>query len=353
MLEVWARRIRAAEARDFTPGINWDLKVDGKMGKRRMDRLEEGRNVKSRVISDFAYAEDTGIVGEAEEVVQAEEIFALTEGLRVTTDIPPDTNVPFLGESSTVKHVGALLSNPESNAAETSARISKGLQKLGWAASAWTQGRGAHRNKRRVRFTVRIKVMKTVVKGVLGSFSKTRGWQMNHLQRAQKVINMAIRRCLGGRLGSLHRQGLSNTILQHLTQWEFFETMVRRATLMWVGHVARMTVDQPQKAIMYGWLQGAKAKPHAPSRHAQWINSCFKQAGIPESDWFRLAQHRDKWKQLVYAKFPPERVCSTKATMLDNWRPGRPVPQFAQPHGERVEQNEEAQGSDEDIGRGS
>ena len=197
MLEVWARRIRAAEARDFTPGINWDLKVDGKIGKRRMDRLEEGRNVKSRVISDVAYADDTGIVGEAEEVVQAEEIFALTladfagkinraktEGLRVTADIPPDTNVPFLGESSTVKHVGALLSNPESNAAETSARISKGIQKLGWAASAWTQGRGAHRNKRRVRFTVRIKVMKTVVKGVLGSFSKTRGWQMNHLQRA-------------------------------------------------------------------------------------------------------------------------------------------------------------------------
>ena len=116
---------------------------------------------------------------------------------------------------------------------------------------------------------------------------------------------------------------------------------------------ARSSYDgrsQPQKAIMYGWLQGAKAKPHAPSRHAQWINSCFKQAGIPESDWFRLAQHRDKWKQLVYAKFPPERVCSTKETMLDNWRPGRPVPQFAQPHGERVEQNEEAQGCDEDIG---
>lgn len=113
MLEVFrARRLRAAEAKDLIPGIVWDFKVDGKIGKRRMDRLEEGRNVKSRVIGDFAYADDTGIVGEAEEAVQAEEIFALTvsdfagkinraktEGLRVTADTPPGTNVPFLGEN--------------------------------------------------------------------------------------------------------------------------------------------------------------------------------------------------------------------------------------------------------------
>ena len=87
-------------------------------------------------------------------------------------------------------------------------------------------GRGAHRNKRRFRFSVRVKVMKTVLKGVLGSFSKTRSWQMNQLQRVQKVVNMAICRCLGARLGLLHQQRLSNKILQRLTQWESFETMI-------------------------------------------------------------------------------------------------------------------------------
>ena len=92
--------------------------------------------------------------------------------------------------------------------------------------------------------------MKAVVKGVLFSFSKTRAWQQNHLQRAQKVINLAIRRCLGVRLDLLRSQGLNNTTLQHLVQWEGFESAVRRTTLMWVGHVARMSLEKPQKLAM-------------------------------------------------------------------------------------------------------
>ena len=127
---------------------------------------------------------------------------------------------------------------------------------------------------------------------------------MNQLQRAQKVIHLAIRRCLGIRLRMIHPYGLSNHVLRHLAQWETFETMVRRATLMWIGHVARMHVDQPQKAVMFGWIENAGAKPHAPYRQAQWINSCLKKAQTPEADWFRLAQNKTEWKKRIYEAFP-------------------------------------------------
>ena len=115
------------------------------------------------------------------------------------------------------------------------------------------QGRGAHGNKHRVKYSVRLRVMKTVVKGVLSSFAKTRAWQVNHLARAQKVIQMAIRRCLGVRMGAIHRAGLNNRVLTYLAQWESFNNLVRRGTLMWIGHIARMHVNQPQNVVLFGW----------------------------------------------------------------------------------------------------
>ena len=58
-----------------------------------------------------------------------------TEGLKVSAEPAPLTEVPFLGESTTVKHVGALLHNRGSHAAETTARVAKCIQKLGWVAT--------------------------------------------------------------------------------------------------------------------------------------------------------------------------------------------------------------------------
>ena len=76
-----------------------------------------------------------------------------------------------------------------------------------------------------------------------------------------------------GQPGMLRGYGLSNDILSNMAQWEQFESLVRRSTLMWIGHVVRMEHMQPQKAIMFGWLDGAGDK-------------------ISEMDWFRLAQDR-------------------------------------------------------------
>ena len=364
IMEVFrARRAREATRLALTPGITWAYKVDGRVGKRATDRFDAGRHVRRRIIGDFAYADDTGIVGEAAEVRNAESLFDQTirdfagkvnldktEGLRVLQDPAPAYDIPWIGEASTVKHVGTMLSHRANNAVETSARISKCQRKLGWVASAWSKGRGAHRNKTRVKYSVRIRVMKAVVKGVLFSFSKTRAWQQNHLQRAQKVINLAIRRCLGVRLDLLRSQGLNNTTLQHLVQWEGFESAVRRTTLMWVGHVARMSLEKPQKLAMFGWIDGNHARPRAPPRQAQWINSCLKAAGIADADWFRLAQNKTAWTRRVQEAFPPEQVVSSKEDILDQWRPGRPLPDFARTPHNQVPEQMDGGGSDEDLG---
>ena len=117
---------------------------------------------------------------------------------------------------------------------------------------------------------------------------------------------------------------------------------------MWIGHVARMHVDQRQKAVMFGWIENAGAKPHAPYRQAQWINSCLKKAQIPEADWFRLAQNKTTWKKRIYEAFPQEKVNRDFEQALDQWRPGRPLPNFV-PTSQIVEDDQSADGSEQEV----
>ena len=75
-------------------------------------------------------------MGEAAEVRNAKSLFDKTirdfagkvnldktEGLRVLQDPTPAYDIPWIGEASTVNHVGAMLSHRANNAVETSARI--------------------------------------------------------------------------------------------------------------------------------------------------------------------------------------------------------------------------------------
>ena len=72
------RRLRVATAHECQPGISITYKVDGRIAKRRGDRNEEGRNITMTRIGDFAYADDTAIIGDAEEIRHAEPLFVNT-----------------------------------------------------------------------------------------------------------------------------------------------------------------------------------------------------------------------------------------------------------------------------------
>ena len=118
---------------------------------------------------------------------------------------------------------------------------------------------------------------------------------------------------------------------------------------MWIGHLARMHVDQPRKAVFFGWTENAGAKPHAPYRREHWSNSCVKKAQIPDVDLFRLAQNKTTWKKRIYEAFPQEKINRDFEQALDQWRPGRPLPNF-DPTSHIMEDNQSADGSEQEVG---
>ena len=65
------RRTRRAVALHHEVGIPWEYKIDGRVAKRKSDRVEEGRNLKRTRFGDMSYADDTAIMGRAHEVLQA------------------------------------------------------------------------------------------------------------------------------------------------------------------------------------------------------------------------------------------------------------------------------------------
>ena len=83
------------------------------MAKREGDREDEGRHTCRRIIGDFAFADDTGIIGDVSEAraAEIETLFANTiadfagkvnvdkaEGLLVQSTACPATDVPWLGK---------------------------------------------------------------------------------------------------------------------------------------------------------------------------------------------------------------------------------------------------------------
>ena len=104
------------------------------------------------LIGDFACTDDTGLVGEAEEARAAEQLFLInisnfagrvnaekTGGFWITSQLPPQFEVSFLGEAVSVKHVGALLGSPRNHTAERQTRIGKTVQNLGCKAQGRTE----------------------------------------------------------------------------------------------------------------------------------------------------------------------------------------------------------------------
>ena len=196
-MEVYReRRLCVATAHDMQPGISITFKVDGPIAERRGDRNEEGRNIKTARIEDFAYADDTAIAGTAEEVKHAEPVFVSTvsdfagrvnehktEGLRVCDVARAPYDVQGPGEIYIVKHVGAMLAERVGHTANTDRAVHQGIQRVEQVASAWSKGRQIHARRRDLKLSVRIRVLKAIVTGGLFTFVRTRAWQASQIHR--------------------------------------------------------------------------------------------------------------------------------------------------------------------------
>lgn len=91
------------------------------VGFKRAGRFQAGAETGQVAIGDFGYADDTGICGEADEVVAAEQLFSVvcgdweveervhpreTAGLRLAGAGNAATDTPHFGEAPVVEHVG-------------------------------------------------------------------------------------------------------------------------------------------------------------------------------------------------------------------------------------------------------
>ncbi|CAE8670872.1 unnamed protein product, partial [Polarella glacialis] len=218
------RRLKSAAERGETPGLSWAYKVDGRLSKRQTDRAQQHRHVRTVLLGDFGYADDTAIVGMAGEALKAEQLFAntladweekvhpgKTEGVRISGVGNRPTDVRYHGEAAGVRHVGGWVADNGRATIETKKRAAAVRAKLVATAETWTFG----------------------------------------------------------------------------------------------GH---------------------KAKERAFAGQAQWLEKCLRAADIPSGDWFRLAQTRSAWRNMVSAAFPTSTLTEEQKKDLDKWRPGRPLP---------------------------
>ena len=116
MQDFRARRRAQAADMGWTPGIQWEYKVDGKLCKRHTVRTQAGQETGTVTVGDMGYADDTAIVGEADEAMAADRLFSQvcleweekvhpgkTEGLRLSGMGKHRTDVKSQGEVEAVK----------------------------------------------------------------------------------------------------------------------------------------------------------------------------------------------------------------------------------------------------------
>ena len=68
-------------------------------------------------------------------------------------------------------------------------------------------------------------------------------------------------------------------------RWQPIDQVIKRETLKWIRHIARMGRDRLPKIAIFGWRNlGGRIRP------SKMDKSVLKEAKIPEMDWFRAAQ---------------------------------------------------------------
>ena len=363
MQDFRTRREVKAKQEGWQPGIEWEYKIDGKLRKRQSERRQQGRDTETIILGDFGYADDTGIVGEAEEVHSSEKIFAKTlqdweekvhpgktEGIRVSGTGKAATDVRNQGEAEAVKHVGGWVAENGRPFVKTRKRKAEAHKKL-TAARTWMFGGSRIRREAcNIKRSVRLTITKAVVIPTALASCRTRAWDENQITTMQQVQGAALRRCFGVKYSTLHEHHVSNNMLRKAAGWPTMKNMIMKAALTWLGHVARMKTARRPKQMLFGWKKGCLLKPSIWGAQTTWLNKCLKYANIPEGDWFRRAQDRGKWRNAVSDAFPVRVLSQKQKKELDEWKPGQRLPDNAPDEVSHSDLEEEAgdQGEDAD-----
>ena len=124
---------------------------------------------------------------------------------------------------------------------DTAQKIARANLKVGQVAKTWSFG--TRNQQQKMPYALCVKVMKAVIMPTLTCFGRSRVWNREHIFQLQRVVNHAVRRCLGTRKLWMHNNHVNGAMLCEFAQWEPFEFTMARQSLFWLGHVARMGVN--------------------------------------------------------------------------------------------------------------
>ena len=359
------RRAKKATEDGRVPGIEWSYKVDGKIAHGTNERAQKGRHIGSTIFGDLGFADDTAIVGDATEVREAAEPLLLqtmadwrernhsgkTEGLRLNAPPRAPFDVGWMGEKSSVRHVGGWLAERGGTDVDTNRRISAVVSAVHQVTRPWGRtGPRGERRRGRIARSVKIRILKSVVLPTATAFGGTRKWTGNEVLRLQRVVNKGVRRVFGMRQGLMHDHHVSDAALCKAAQWEPVENTLARRSLHWLGRVARMDVSRMPKQALFGWWGGHRRRNHAPMGQRQWLSGLVKRTGLRAIDWFRVAQDKRAWNRIIDASFPVADHQTELEARVDTWRLGRALPQLESDGGTEAQGGAEDPGDPEDQG---
>jgi len=372
MEDFRARRAEEAKKRKWEPGLAWNYKVDGRMAKccrlrESTGDAEKGKasEVRKVIIGDTGFADDTAILGREDEVKVAEAILAQTmadwgerlhpdktERLRMSGTRRVLTDVRGPGEKAEVRNVGGWVSEKCGHGKDTLHRVWRGHLMVRKIAKAWSVGSKRGRGRESgLGITTRLQVMKQTVVPVVMSFARSRSWNKKELGQIERVARYAVRRAMGMDIYAMREHHVSDEALYKAAGWNTMADTLRRLTLEWVGHIARMPTSRRPKQMLFGWWAGhASKKRFGVILQPIWLRRVVREAGVPLIDWFRVAQDRKEWRKIVDRACPRAGLTEEQRVELERWRPGLPLPGATQEvmAAERARGESEGEGSEEE-----
>ena len=350
MEDFRARRKRKAEEMNEQPVLAWHHRVDGRLTKgvavkrRRLADKGIARETKRITLGDIGFADDTALVGKEDEARRAGEILiqtladweervneSKTERLRISGVGRALFDVRGVGEKAEVRHIGGWLSEDSKQKVDTQKKCNSAKASVRLIAKAWSVGTSHGRGETSgVKRSARLKVMKNAIIPSLLSFCRSRPWTEQTIEMAQKVANYAVRRAMGMDILIMRELHVSDDQMYKAAGWESIQSIVNRASMFWLGHVARMSIQKRPKQMLFGWWEH-----NAPSLHGKgvsrvtqpmYMSKVLRAGEISEMDWFRLAQDRKGWRRMITRKWPNKKIDAVRERQLNEWRPGETLP---------------------------
>ena len=304
MVTFRSRREAQAVTAGRNPGVPWAFKVDGHI-TRTGNARHSSRGVRSEVVGDIKFADDTALFGWLDELCDAEKLFVQTlldwgqeehagkrEKLILLSQgrLPMDVLNQF--ESRTLKHLGALHSDNADQWPETKKRVQAGFYAVKRVAKYWSLGTNrGWGNQAGLNNSRKLRVMRCVLEGTLLACGKSRVWSLAQGKKANQVLARGIRRSLGLDRFNVREFGYSDEDLRQMVQWDHFTPLLRRNVLKWLGHVARMDCGRIPKMAVFGWPHGLEEHRSGRYTFPMWVRWMMTKYDIPVMDWFRLAQN--------------------------------------------------------------